>query len=227
MRVKIYQINPERDGNKVKFLSLKDTQSIQGKINPSIYDEVFNAELDTSNLEEVFKMMKFDGHPLMRSEQPITVSDVVVMNNKAYFCEAVGFAELSEFDESQTQKPNNLMRVVYVEPNKPAYETEIENSLAGEQKAVKGYIELVYNEDDTIIVCNDEAKLIGMDGNRYLDNGTSIIAGPFFIVGDNGEDFRSLTQEEVDYYVSKYAEPENISQEEVQGDMGFTVYGFN
>ena len=35
----------------------------------------------------------------------------------------------------------NKLRVVMVEPGKPAYETEIDNTLEAEQKAVGGYIE--------------------------------------------------------------------------------------
>ena len=75
------------------------------------------------------------------------------------------------------------------------------------------------------MVGNDEAKLIGMKGNRHLDNG-GIIAGPFFICGDGGEEFRSLTDEEVEKYMQKYAEPEEISDQEVAGDMGFRIIGF-
>ena len=48
MRVKIYQINPERDNNRMKFMSLSDSQSPD----PSIYDEVFDAEIDENELEE-------------------------------------------------------------------------------------------------------------------------------------------------------------------------------
>ena len=33
---------------------------------------------------------------------------------------------------------------------------------------------------------------IGMKGNRRLNNGHSIIAGPFFVVGLTSDDFRSL-----------------------------------
>ena len=47
MRVKIYQINPERDNNRMKFMSLSDSQSPD----PSIYDEVFDAEIDENELE--------------------------------------------------------------------------------------------------------------------------------------------------------------------------------
>ena len=47
------------------------------------------------------------------------------------------------------------LRIVKVEPNKPAYVTEIENTLEAEQEAVGGLIELIYNGDGTFIVCND------------------------------------------------------------------------
>jgi hypothetical protein len=94
------------------------------------------------------------------------------------------------------------------------------------QQAVGGLIELIYAHDDrTVIVGNDEAKLIGMEGNRRLETG-SIIAGPFYVIGDGGEDFRSLTDAEVSRYLQKYAEPHQISQKEVQADMRWTIISF-
>lgn len=121
-------------------------------------------------------------------------------------------------------KPS-VYRVVYVEPGKPAVEKEIGTDLHDLQAAVGGLIECIYNRDGTIIVANDEAKLLGMEGNRRLDNG-SVIAGPFFVIGDAGENFRSLTDAEVSRYLQVYAEPQQISQREVQADMGFTFYCF-
>lgn len=125
-----------------------------------------------------------------------------------------------------SKQNEDLMRVVYVEPNKSPRVMEMPHTLEAEQKAVGGLIELVYNDDDTAIVCNDEGKLIGMEGNRRLGNGT-IIAGPFFVVGLTEDDFRSLTDEEVVKYMNQFAEPEQISQEEVRADTGFTVITFN
>ena len=52
------------------------------------------------------------------------------------------------------------------------------------------------------------------------------MAGPFFICGEANEEFRSLTDKEVVKYMDQFHEPENISPEEVQADMGFTIYGF-
>ena len=117
-------------------------------------------------------------------------------------------------------------RVVYVEPGKPAVEKEIGTKLENLQEAVGGLIECIYaHNDGTIIVGNDEAKLLGMEGNRRLDSG-SIISGPFIVIEEAGENFRSLTDEEVSRYLQVYAEPHQISQREVQADMGFTFLCF-
>lgn len=119
---------------------------------------------------------------------------------------------------------NNKLRVVMVEPGKPAYETEIENTLEAEQKAVGGYIEVVPLGNDKLLICNEEGKLNGMRGNRRI--GKDIIAGPFFIVGEDGDEFRSLTDEEVKESLKRFAEPEDISQEEVENVMSAGIMFF-
>lgn len=117
------------------------------------------------------------------------------------------------------------MRVVYVEPHKAPYIAEIAHTLEAEQKAVgDGLIEPIDNDDGTYLVGNEESKLRGMDGNRRIGDGTSIMAGPFFVCGDSGESFRSLTDEEVTKYMTRFANPEDISPEEMEADMGFIIY---
>lgn len=118
----------------------------------------------------------------------------------------------------------NKLRVVMVEPGKPAYETEIDNTLEAEQKAVGGYIEVVPFGDGKLLICNEEGKLSGMQGNRRL--GKDIIAGPFFIVGEDGDEFRSLTDEETKENLKRFAEPEDISQEEVDNAMSAGIMFF-
>ena len=66
----------------------------------------------------------------------------------------------------------SMYRVVYVEPGKPAVEKRIGTKLEDLQAEVGGLIECIYaHNDGTIIVANDEAKLIGMEGNRRLGKG--------------------------------------------------------
>ena len=118
------------------------------------------------------------------------------------------------------------MKVVMVEPNKPAYITEIGTDLESLQAAVKGHIELIsyLHDPKAIMVGNDEAKLIGMEGNRRFIEG--IVAGPFFICGDNGEDFCSLSDELCEKYVQLFAKPHEISQDDVENDIRITIFGF-
>ena len=223
MRVKVYQINSNRDVRSEKFNSYENVieKSPTKAIDPSIYDEVLNAEVDVEGLESLYQLLNCEGHPLHRGHS-LSVSDIVENDGKFFYCQPVGFQEI-EFDASLTNKPNNLMKVVYVEPNKVPFITEIEHTLEAEQKAVKGLIEPVYFTDDNVcLICNEEGKLIGMEGNRRI--GSSIIAGPFFVCGLTEDDFRGLTDEEVERYMEVFKDPEQISQEDVEADTGFTIY---
>ncbi len=222
MKLKIYQINSQRDTQRVRFIGSDLLAALTGSfaIDPAIYDEVFSGDVDCKNLEDVYIKFNTDGHPLHRGHS-LSVSDVVVTENGAFFCDSVGFMEI-RFDESKTHKPDNLLKIVYVEPGRAPFASEIVDDFRALQKAVDGPFEPVYMGDGTVLVCNESGKLVGMEGNRRL--GDSIIAGPFFMVGVDGDDFRSLTDSEIDKYMEKFAEPEQISQQETQEDIGFTFY---
>ena len=219
MKIKIYQINPERDIDRAKFMGLS---KLKEDVDPSSYDEVFSGDVDCGNLEDVFARFNTEGHPLHRGHS-LSVSDVVLTEDGAFFCDTIGFKEI-DFDESEAHKPDDLLQIVYVEPNRPPFVSEVGNDLKSLQRAVCGYIEPIYLGDGTILVGNEESNIKGMKANRRLDN--SIIAGPFFIVGEDGDDFRSLTDDEAQRYMERFAEPEQISQQEVEGDMGFTMHFF-
>lgn len=216
MKIKIYQINSERDPDRVKFMGLSQ---IKGDVDPCSYDEVFSGDVDCKTLEGVFARFNTEGHPLHRGHS-LSVSDVVLTEDGAFYCETFGFKDI-DFDESNAHRPDNLLKIVYVEPNRPPFVSEVGNDLKSLQRAVCGYIEPINLGDGTILVGNEESKLMGMEGNRRL--GDSIIAGPFFIVGDDDEDFRSLTDEEAQRYMEQFAQPEQITQQEVQDDMGFSI----
>lgn len=121
---------------------------------------------------------------------------------------------------------SEMLRVLMVEPHKVPYELQLRDTLPELQKAVGGLIEVLYNGDGTLLVCNEEGKLIGMEGNRRIGDGSTIIAGPFFVCGDSGESFRSLTDEELSRYTDRFAQPEDISPEEVQADTGFFFFSY-
>ena len=54
------------------------------------------------------------------------------------------------------------LRVLMVEPHKAPHEMFITNQLDDLQETVGGLIEVIGNGDGTLLVCNEEAKLNGM-----------------------------------------------------------------
>lgn len=105
------------------------------------------------------------------------------------------------------------MQVLTVEPLKAPYLSEIGSELEDLQKAVGGYIELVYPfEDEVCIVCNDEGKYNGSELNRSLrdEDGEiyDVVAGTFLIVGLGEENLESIPEELIPKYMEMYAVPE-------------------
>lgn len=220
MRIKVYQINAERDAAQKSFTAHKPGQ----QIDPSIYDEVYDGLVADPELEAIFQQFNISPPPLHRGAS-MSVGDVVEIGGEHHYVNPIGFEKI-DFDAAQTQKPDNLLRVVVVEPGLPAYEGEIGPDLQSMQRAVGGLIEITCPfADDAVVVGNDEAKLIGMQGNRHIAG--QVYAGPLFIAGDDGGgELCSLTDEQAAAYCGIFAQPEDISMEETQADMGFIVYGF-
>lgn len=107
------------------------------------------------------------------------------------------------------------MRVIKVEPHRAPYVIEIEGSLSSLQSEVEGYIECLYPfEDEVGIVANEEGKILGMDFNRALKdedgNIYDIICGSFLVVGLTEDDFGSLTEEQIEKYLSLYSKIEEF-----------------
>ena len=89
--------------------------------------------------------------------------------------------------------------VVKVEPHQMPEVVTIGSSLESLQKAVDGYIEVIYPYDDQVgLLMNEEGKLRGMELNRALrdenDQIYDIIAGTFYVVGLGEEDFCSFAR---------------------------------
>ena len=130
-------------------------------------------------------------------------------------------------EERAALQEENLLAVVFVEPHKKPVIRKLRNEYEDISCAVGGLIEHIYQEDGTILVANEESKLLGMEGNRRIHDGKSILAGPFFVVGDDGEEYRSLTEAEIKKYMEHFDEVEEITPKEVADDMWMTVTTFS
>ena len=101
------------------------------------------------------------------------------------------------------------IKVLVVEPMKPCEVREIDGSLETMQAIVGGYIQAVYPyRDEIALVCNEEGKNLGLPYNRPLTNDRGvpydIVCGTFFLAGQGGEDFVSLTDEQIGRYKGLY-----------------------
>lgn len=117
---------------------------------------------------------------------------------------------------------NNEITVLKVEPGKAPETVTIPNTLEAAQKMVGGYIE-ISSLDDVCLVCNEDGKLTGLEGNRRLGN--DIITGTFFLTGctDDG-DFCSLTPEQLEHFTRRFAQPETFQPGEVESAFRFEFH---
>lgn len=174
MEISIYQINIERDNDRVAFLDVESMNALKGfdKPDSSIYDAVYSGEVDCSSLEDVYRMFNLD-HPSGYRGRSLSVSDIVEVKSAEnvesgfYFCDNVGFQKVEFTPPKMPEK--NTMRVLLVEPGKLAKEAFIGTSLEDMQRIVGGDIEqFMPFEDEVAIVCNEEGKMNGMQLNRAV-----------------------------------------------------------
>lgn len=226
MKIKVLQVNPELDRYDTLFRSYDSAMKSAGKIDPSIYKTVFAGNVEAEDLEDVFAALNFS-QPVGYNGHSLSVSDIVEIEGGGHhYCDTFGFQELKDFDASKVE-PINGYRMLVIEPHKAPYEMVIPDGLEPLQQAVGGWIECTYPFDDnTYVVGNEEAKLIGLEGNRRING--QIYAGTILIAGDDGEGgTMDLTDEQVDKYTEMFKVPENITPEEVQNDIWFAFVGFD
>lgn len=102
------------------------------------------------------------------------------------------------------------MKVVIIEPGKPAHIADIVDSLSSMQAAVGGYIQVIsasaipggkeLNKElkDLILVLNEEGKLNELPFNFKIYDGLDYVAGTCFICKEKDEDMAGLSQEEAE-----------------------------
>ena len=224
----IYQINTERDDNRICFLGLDTLERFQHskEVDPVLYDRVYDGKLDCNSLETIYQKFNVD-HPADYKGRSLSVSDVVeiresdTLNPGFYFVDSIGFKAIS-FDKSLCKEPvkasDGKISVLLVEPNKYPKMIEIDDTLEAMQEVVGGDIEeYMPFEDEVAIICNEEGKITGMAPNRavYEENSREmldIICGKFFIAYApfDAEKFQSLPPDLAEKYREKFKFPERF-----------------
>lgn len=94
MKIKVYQIAREKDTRNLMFCRY-DFAEKRGGVNPSEYALVFDGDVTARTLDEVFLILNCYGRfPEGYCGRSLSVSDVVVTEDGAFFCDSVGWVEL-------------------------------------------------------------------------------------------------------------------------------------
>lgn len=225
MKLKVYQINMDLDKHNTAFLSYDNAIKTAGIIDSSIYKCVFDGNIEANDLEQVFEILN-ENHPVGYNGHSLSVSDIVETETEIYFCDTIGFKKLKDFDSSKCE-PIIGHKMLVIEPHKVPYEMVIPDNLEALQQAVQGYIECTYPFDDNVFVIgNEEAKLIGLEGNRHINK--EIYAGNLLLAADDGYGgTMDLTEDQIHKYSERFKTPESISPEEIQNSVWYKITDFN
>lgn len=113
------------------------------------------------------------------------------------------------------------IKVLMVEPGKHPKVTTLKNDLDSLQKAVsigadyQGLIEIISIGNGDCLLCNEEGKLIGLEGNRRVGN--DIIVGVFYIMEEDDEgNLVSLSERKIKHYMKRFWEPETFDRTDIE-----------
>lgn len=96
------------------------------------------------------------------------------------------------------------MKVIGKIARKAPQVMEIPNELSVLQEFVEGYIEVVPLAGDVLLIVNEEGRLMNLPINFWLCTHDSkvidCIRGNVLVVGRDGEEFCSLTEEQIEHF---------------------------
>lgn len=99
MKVKLFQIAPEKDRNNLMFMNYEFTME-HGGICESTYELVFDGNLDVKRLDNIFYIFNCE-LPVGYRGRSMSVSDVVWAEGLGtFFCDSVGYKPI-EFKQEQ------------------------------------------------------------------------------------------------------------------------------
>ena len=109
MKIKIYQIDRDKDNGSLSFLNYENTvKRTGGRIRSEIYHKVFDGDVECSGLEDVYAVFN-ETRPESFTGHSLSVSDIVEIENSDivekgfYFCDSFGFKKIDFEPEKDEQ----------------------------------------------------------------------------------------------------------------------------
>lgn len=99
MRIRLFQIDPQKDHLGRLFCSLSYFEKVQGckGVDLSVYNNVLTCDIEAENLEDVFQILNLDDRPSAQTVRSMSCSDVVITKDGAFYCDSFGFKKVDVF----------------------------------------------------------------------------------------------------------------------------------
>lgn len=214
-KVRIFQIDPAKDTNRLSFMDYDFTMA-HGGVDAAIYQQIYGGEVLCDNLEELFAMCNAGKKPAGYYGTSMSVSNVIEVcvcedtdeSAGFYFCDSVGFKRI-EFDITKTDH-EKMLKILVLECKRTPYVAEIRDDIHAMQAVVGGNFEPIYFDDkmEALAWCDEEFLFKGgYEPNRVI--GGVLVHGTFFIAGNSknkyGEGITvSLTDDQIERYTDRY-----------------------
>ena len=193
MKIRVFQIDHEKDEKNLAFRDYQTALAKNGRIDESIYKQVYGGEVPCRTLEEVYALCNGEHKPLGYIAESMSVSNVVEVtqsNNRCcFYVDSVGF-KMVGFDTSKADR-SDMMRIIILENEKVPYEAEISHDI---HAILKKFTVEVVKKDIENGTAQGNASLAGAvygiyNGDELIDTYTTDEYGSFttheFECGDN------------------------------------------
>lgn len=178
MKVRIFQIDMSRDKQNVCFMNHEWLMKKGYQVDPSIYDCVYEGEVNCKSLESVYALFNLH-QPEDYKARSMSLSDVVEILQVSegdfaapgyYYCDTRGFEEIEfPFNEKQERGDNEKIYVLLIKPGKEPEMVQMENTPEGMHELIGGYVEQHNPFDDgVVILCDEDAKQLELPVNRAI-----------------------------------------------------------
>lgn len=107
MKVRVYQIDSDRDINRLAFMNYEFTMQHGWK--PELYNIVYEGDLEAATLDDIYTILNIGKRPENFKGHSLSVSDIVeiIKNEKStyHYCDSFGWVRI-EFDTSRVYNPS-------------------------------------------------------------------------------------------------------------------------
>ena len=99
MKIKLYQIKEDLDMRGLAFLRYESVEK-HGGVRREEYVLVYEGDVPADDLEDVYVIFnRYELMPEGFAGRFLSVSDVIVIEEGAFFCDTYGFIKLNNFEE--------------------------------------------------------------------------------------------------------------------------------